>query len=128
MARVIDLSDFQDAPAVKIGSNGATLSSHGARIYLSVEEATKLHGLLGGAVAAWGLNAPTAQVDQLPTKESVLRYAREVLGDPHSVHSWMNCANFFLDGMMPKDFIEFASQDDLRKIMDELSRIDQLAS
>lgn len=61
----------------------------------------------------------------LPTKDTVIQRAREVLGEPRKVYSWMNTPNSFLDGMRPRDFIEFGSPDDLQKIMDELDRIDQ---
>jgi uncharacterized protein (DUF2384 family) len=62
---------------------------------------------------------------QALTKDVINNYAREVFGEPKKVHSWMTTPNTFLKGMRPKDFIEYATQDDLQLVMDELGRIDQ---
>jgi uncharacterized protein (DUF2384 family) len=58
------------------------------------------------------------------SKEAIYNYAREVFGDPRKVHSWMETPNTFLRSMRPKDFLEYASDEDMRLVFDELSRID----
>ncbi len=65
------------------------------------------------------------EVSQVPSKESVIQYMREVFGDPRKVYSWLNTPNRTFGGMRPKDFIECSPPEDLQQVMDELARIDQ---
>jgi uncharacterized protein (DUF2384 family) len=67
----------------------------------------------------------TREPSQIPTKDTVYNYAREIFGEPRKVYSWMNTPNALLKGMRPKDFIEYSNGDDLLKVMEELGRVDQ---
>jgi uncharacterized protein (DUF2384 family) len=63
--------------------------------------------------------SPTLSIDYLYGR------AREIFGNPKKVHSWMNTPNLVFQGMKPKDFIEFGTDQDLQLVAEELDRIDQ---
>jgi uncharacterized protein (DUF2384 family) len=65
------------------------------------------------------------EISLTPTKETVYKKARDVFGRPDKVYSWMNAPNQFFEGMRPVDFIEYASEQELGRVMDELGRIEQ---
>jgi uncharacterized protein (DUF2384 family) len=65
------------------------------------------------------------EASKVPTKETVYSFARHVFGEPSKAFSWMNTPNPILQGMCPKDFIEYSNEGGLKLVMDELGRIEQ---
>jgi uncharacterized protein (DUF2384 family) len=57
-------------------------------------------------------------------KEDVLKYAREVFGNPRKEFSWLNTPNHLFNGMRPKDLLELGESEDICSVLNELQRID----
>lgn len=59
------------------------------------------------------------------SKQTLINSAREIFGNPRKAHSWLTRPNQSLHDMRPIDLLECGSEQDLREVFDELSRIDQ---